>query len=372
MAFGQTTNSLLIEQEKINQVHDTLPNSENVPIQIQPIQSTKNKVNIESLAAKDSESNMKFKQLNADFIQTYNASNLSVERRSATFEEQAKMDEDVEIMQLINPNSVETRLNTYLANHYNPLDGSILIYAAKAAPNNEQVLKNLAIHYQLFGSKQASDSTVLELKNRAIYNQNHFNYCEALLASCTPNSTLIVHGIDDFIPVAYLNNQHPEKLITIISLELLQSSSYRNQLKIKGYHFPLDSMIDPNFLFAFQSLNTSKNFQLSMTLPEAYFTPFLPTLIPYGLTFSPQALLEQNFQWNDQLWQKKWSKSTITGVTYDRCDSLSSNFLPALINLEKQYEIVGRTNEQIELQQALKLLAKRSKKEAMLKSIGID
>lgn len=370
VSFGQTTNSIRNESgNSQNQLDSILPPT--AKSNVEQYSQEELKIN-ESREDKDSQKNELFHQLNSDFIRLYEIQNQSIEQRNATALDEFKMNADLSKMQEIAPFAFETNLNLYLVNHYNPDFSNQLFYAAQLSPKQPTILKNLAIYYQLYGSVEHADSIVEQLKNEAVYSENYFLYCSDLLASCIPNSTLIVHGIDDFIPVAYLNSKHPEQKITIISLELLQSKAYQEQLTTKGFVFPKDSIINPEYLSTFLSLNSTRYFQLSMTIPSTYFKQLLPNIAACGLTFSSANTASENYAWNDQLWQQKWNKNRLIQPTNDRCDGLSSNFLPALIQLEKQYERLGKTNEATELKQVIQQIAMRSQKTATLKSIHFN
>ncbi|MNE43424.1 hypothetical protein D3C80_1375980 [compost metagenome] len=196
------------------------------------------------------------------------------------------------------------------------------------------------------------------------------DYATDLVNSVPSNGTLLLHGYTELIPANFEKNNLNRSDIELISVDLMQSVDYQQNLSAKGFVMPNSTYIDTAFVQEFCSLNVSKNIYLSMSFPKEYFQGISGSLNPVGLTFGYK--LKSHFDynaWNSNLIQSVWQKNKL-GISQDvQSDALSANYLPALISIERLYQEYNKTEEAKEMSALILNVATRARKTGQLSKI---
>lgn len=314
-----------------------------------------------------SASSAKYQSSSQSFKSTQYQSSHNPYSRSATPVQQKQMDQTLDEMEMVAPNSFETNLYNYVAGHYDSAKDTFLLRAAEQQPENTELRQQLGAYYYIKNNIPAADSITTTLVQSGTFCAGQMNYSVDLFNSIQANSTLIVHGFNDLLPIVHqLNASENNNNVEIVSLDLLQSDDYKASLSEKGFVFPESKIIDTAFLYQFVKLNPDKNIQLSLTLPKEYFKQFLPDLYPLGLTF----VLNKRPEYEDanvELWQNEWDKNILLNGTNDFSETWYSNYLPTLIVLKKHYEAIGDADEAKKINDAIVAISNRNNLNAKTK-----
>ncbi|MCC6701953.1 MAG: hypothetical protein IT221_10545, partial [Fluviicola sp.] len=144
---------------------------------------------------------------------------------------------------------------------------------------------------------------------------------------------------------------------TIISIDLMQSESYRQSLINQGFQLPTSSIIDTAYFREFCTLNKYRNLQLSMTIPKEYLQVMSSDLFPIGLTFGLNEELIDTYSWNNHLWHDVWDQAQLLNAT---STFMLNNYLPTLISLKKQYELMELVEEAAAVNKVIVAIASKT------------
>lgn len=267
-------------------------------------------------------------------------------RRSATPAEQTTMDAGAAFYRNNAPNSFESHFFTYLSGHYNTELYPDLKAAAEMHPENPEVQQQLAAYHIITGSPVKAVTEIKGLINNGKLTAGQLAYAEDLLLSADTGSTIVLHGFEDMFATYYVQNTSSVRTdVQLLSLDFMQSPQYREQWKTDAWKLPETNMIDTAYLESLCSGNPDKLLQLSMTLPRNYFVAIQDRLYPVGLTFCYSEELLLNFEANERLWKSTLKKELINRKFNDSGDQWGTNYLPMLLSLRRQYEILGRKEE---------------------------
>jgi hypothetical protein len=229
-------------------------------------------------------------------------------------------------------------------------------------PNDPIVRQQLLSYYHIAHKTAATDSLITAMKTDGTITPQQSNYGLQLMQSVQPGNTLIIHGYEDLIAVAE-NKDDQEK--TVISIDLMQSEAYRQELKKAGFVLPEQNVIDTAYVLQFCKENMQKNLQLSLTIPKDYLAPMSSALFPMGLTFAYNTDLIDTYDWNNQLWNQIWDQALLTNKQV----KWSANYLPMLLSLRKQYELTEQPEMVQEIDRVIKILTEGTKQEKKVNQI---
>tara|TARA_R110002072_G_scaffold302402_2_gene485151 strand:- start:20087 stop:21226 length:1140 start_codon:yes stop_codon:yes gene_type:complete len=266
------------------------------------------------------------------------ASSIQRTQRSPSSAQQSRMDEAVNSLGLLAPNSFEYHYFKYTAGNYNLSLVSHLNEAEKLRPDNVDVLIHKTAYNIILGKKNESIAYANRVYASGRLSKSVVDYAEDILLSVPQNGTLITHGFDDFYGAFYsqgVNNVRPD--VQIISLELLQSEEYRNRLKKKGYVIPSNKIVDVEFFKKLCSDNSTKNISVSVTTPKEYLRTISKNLFLTGLVMIYSNTPKENFVENEKLWNTTLKKKLISNASNQKAKQLSANYLPMLFILRKGY-----------------------------------
>ena len=189
------------------------------------------------------------------------------------------------------------------------------------------------------------------------------SYGKDLVISACGNTTLITHGFDDTYASSLVKLEKSEPCaqgITIISLDFLQSSTYKEKLTTKGYILPSNNSINTLFLKEFCEKNSEKNIAISMTVPKPYLQAISDKLFPSGIVFEYGNASRKSIQGLEKLWFNELNKKVIYNYQSPLSQKLSANYLPLLIYLSDYYSNQQNTQKYMEIQQEMNLIKKKS------------
>lgn len=279
-------------------------------------------------------------KISTEFTKTKIQSSSQKTQRTPTPQMQKVLDEKVEELNNVAPNSFEYHLFNYSSGNYDVNREESLTIVYNQQPVNTEVLTLSAANAIVKGDTLNAKRHLNQLEFKNVIQQETIDYTADVLKSADGNSVLITHGFNDSYGV-YQNqlNKNQQTNIDIISLDFMQSQSYRDVLKIKGYDVPVQKEVNVNFLKSFCELNASKNIAISMTLPKEYLVPLQTKLFTCGLIFKyrdstnvlDKAILEY-------LWNKQLNKRVLNFHQTTLSCAYAGNYLPMLLYLKSHYE----------------------------------
>jgi hypothetical protein len=273
---------------------------------------------------------------------SYSKQQASTQRtqRSPSAIQQQQMDQIVDALGQSAPESFEYHYFKYIAGNYDVSLIDDLKKAEAIKPANSDVQAQMAAYYLITKDSKNALSYLDKLVASSRLSKDAIDYAEDILNSVEANGVLITHGFDDSYGVAYV--QLSKKLRTdvrLISLDLLQSSKYRENLKAEGFNLPVLNVVNVQYLQELCIKNPTKTISVSMTTPKEYLSAIQQNLFTVGLVFEYHTdLTFNNFEKNDNLWNKVLTKKLVDNATSERSKQLSSNYLPMMLVLRKVYD----------------------------------
>ena len=316
-----------------------------------------------SISSKKISNSVSTESLSKSFTSTKQQSSYQRTQRTPTLEQQAKMDETVLYFEQFAPESFEYHYYKYIAGNYSIELIDHLMKAYQLRPNNVDVQVQLAAYYFIIGDTTNTSLYLSKIKTANKLTNDVTSYAKDVLLSVPQNGTLITHGFDDTYGCAYLQNiEGIRKDVQLISLDFLQSETFKVKLKEKGYILPENQIIDINYLSSFCLQNQSKNIAVSMTTPKEYFVPIEKSIYVVGLNFEYHNEVYNNFSRNDLLWNEVMEKKLVYSSLNEKAKQLSSNYLPMLLLLREVYLQQNLTDKVKEIDDALDKVSVQCKK----------
>jgi hypothetical protein len=311
-------------------------------------------------------------QMQEQFQIYQNSSNSQYSRRSASREEQSNMDASVGYYNTVLPNTFESHFYTYLAGHYNTDLYPDLQAAAALQPSNTDVKKQQAAYHIITNESDLALPMIKELIDAKVVSQGQLTYASDLLLSGEEAAILVMHGFEDMLAVYYVQqNNAVRQDVQLLSLDFMQSETYRADWASKNLVLPESTVIDTAYLAELCQLNSDKLLQLSMKIPKDYFVPMKANLYPIGLTFRYSATPVDNYSVNYNLWKETLKFQLINEMANDSGDKWCSNYLPMLVSLRKQLVLQGNTTEEQAVNKAILTIGEKTNNpEKVKKYIG--
>ena len=286
--------------------------------------------------------------LNQNFSAIYEETRLQGNQRNPTQEQQAKLNQTIQVVQSIDSTIFDFHLMKVKAGNYEVQNDYHLTKAKELNAAHPDLQKQLLAYYVI-----TSDTTSIKLtlenqvKNKQI-SQEFIDYSSDLLNSSPENSTLITHSFDDTYSVLFHHlNQEERKDVTVINLDFCQSKDYRELLIKRGYQLNYTGAVDTKFLADLVTMNPTKKIALSMTLPKDYFLNQRQKLEICGLTFIPEN--QTNLTKDNQLlWETSLSKKVLESES-ELGKRLSKNYLPLLLDLSQYHQEKNQLDKKREI-----------------------
>lgn len=286
------------------------------------------------------------KVVSTEFSNSYTSSDLQRTSRSPSDLQQIQMDQAVSYFEVNAPGSFESHYFKYVAGNYNTDLYPDLKAAEQLRPQNADVHVQMAGYFMIEDDVDSALIYMNKLKESDRLTENVVEYAGDILRSAPENGTLITHGFDDSYGSFYAQNSSGIRSdVTLVSLDFLQSDTYKEELKSKGFDLPKSEAVDVDYLAEFCVLNVDKNLSISMTTPKEYFKAIQDKLYVAGLVFEYHEDDFNNFERNDFLWNNSMEKGVITHPTDEKGRQLSANYLPMLLHLRRAYQITGESEK---------------------------
>lgn len=324
---------------------------------------SKKEVDIESSSIQQKQA------ISTEFSKAKVSSSYQRTQRTPTPQMQQQMDEKVQEIKEQDPNSFEYNLFYYSSGNYDVKREESLKKAEKIQPTNSEVLKQCAANSIVKADTVNARKYLNQLEFQQVIQAETIDYTKDVLISTSGNSTLITHGFNDSYGALQNQMNHSvETKVDVISLDFLQSQSYRDVLTKKGYDVPKQKVVNVDYLKSFCELNASKNISLSMTIPREYFEPIKSKLYPSGLVFEYRENPKQtSYSTLEDLWNIKLNKKVIYNYQSGLSNSYAVNYLPTLIYLKEYYEQNGDTKNLQKIEGDLQRVGMKSGKLNYLK-----
>lgn len=307
--------------------------------------------------------------ISTEFSKTKVQSSTQKTQRTPTPQMQQALDGKVEELNEIAPNSFEYHLFNYSSGNYDVSREESLNIVYKQQPGNSEVLKLTSANAIVKGDTLNAKKYLNQLEFKNVIQQETIDYTADVLKSAEGNSALITHGFNDSYGV-YQNqlNKNQQADIDVISLDFMQSQSYRDVLTIKGYDVPVQKEVNVGYLKSFCELNADKNIAISMTLPKEYLLPLQSKLYTCGLIFeyreslnvSGSAILED-------LWYNQLNKKVLNVHQTSLSNSYAGNYLPLLLYLKSHYEQQYDLDKMEKIETEIQKVSNKSGKSSSLK-----
>lgn len=292
-------------------------------------------------------------------------------QRTPSVQNQSKMNEAVELLSVTAPESFEYHFFSYQAGNYNTDLINHLNEAEKLRPNNSDVHIQKASYHLIKNETELARNYLEKLKVSTRLSQDVIDYTEDLLLSAPTNGTLITHGFDDGYGSFYhqvVNRIRPD--VQIVSLDFMQSKQYLADLSNRGYKLPKRELIDVTYLKEFCELNALKNISISATLPMEYLNGIADKLYIVGLVLEYKKESNyDNFNRNEELWEKTLKKTLTANVISEKGRQLSANYLPMLLHLRQVYEQKGEQDKKKKIDKVIDQIAAQSNKYEQVKKL---
>lgn len=304
------------------------------------------------------------KKVSVDFSNTSSTSDMQRASRSPSFQQQFQMDQAVDYFEVNAPGSFESHYFKYVAGNYNTNLYPELKLAEQIRPENSDVHVQMAGYFMIVNDVDSALIYADKLREADRLSDNVIAYSSDILRSVPENGTLITHGFDDSYGSFYAQNSIPaiRSDVTLISLDFLQSDTYKSELKSKGYQLPKSDKVDVDYLAEFCALNVDKNLSISLTTPKEYFQAIQDKLYVVGLVFEYHPENFNNFSRNDFLWNESMEKEVISNPVDEKGKQLSANYLPMLLHLRKVYQATGENEKMKEVDKVSDEIGVQSRK----------
>ncbi len=264
--------------------------------------------------------------------------------RSPSAVQQFQMDQNVADLKRKAPESFEYHYFSYVSGNYDTARFEHLAKAEHIRPENADVQLQMLAYGMITGNQKMQQNYADKLVNSGRLAREVLTYDRDMLNSVPPGGFLVTHGTDDTYGAVYQQLIEGVRTdVTIVSLELLQSAVYRDQLRAKGLAIPDRKEVDVTYLEQLCRKNTDKLVSLSMTIPKEYLLPLKKQLFVWGLTFRYAENLEDNFDGNETLWQGVLDRDFPQNAVTEKARELAANYLPMLFVLRTVYQ---RNNRQ--------------------------
>ena len=225
--------------------------------------------------------------------------------------------------------------------------------AEKIAPSNEDVLKLNVAFFAITQKTEKEREYLLNLFRKGIYPMKNIDFFTDVISSVSVGGTLVVHGYEDYCGIRYVQlQQNKRKDVKVISLDFLNSSNYREQLKKLGFTIPAEELVDIQFLEKFCVRNENKDIHLSLTIAPPYLIYLKDKIYIKGLTAYFSRVTLDLYTENTQLWSKELNKYSLQQEKF----SLNANYLPMLYQMRNGLD---ESAEKVQIQSAIQKIAEQ-------------
>ncbi len=293
-------------------------------------------------------------------------------RKSFSKAEIEELNSSLDVLKLSDKKSFDYNYLKYILGNYDISLFSYLEKAKKIKPNSPKVIKQMAAYYIVVKDSSRLGIYLQTIFDEEIIPKSLIEYGSDLLMSIPEGGTLITHGTEDTYAVVYLqNNEGFRTDVKVISLELLQSEKYRENLKKRHYILPSSSFIDTAYYNEFLKLNEGRNISTSLTVPKEYFQNSSSNMFVTGIVMRYSSKKIDNLNVNISLWKYDLKYSILNHENDFKSKELSSNYLPMLFQLRTAYRMMNEEEEFKKVDRQIDKIAIFCGKEEMVRQLKI-
>jgi hypothetical protein len=311
------------------------------------------------------------KTLESNFMLNKKKSMYQNNQKNPTKEQQKSMDEAINELEILAPQSFEYHLYKYIAGNHNVNLASHLLEAKRMQAKNPELQVQLTAYYFINGDKKSLIETLKLLKENGKIESDLVRYAKHLLSSVKKNGTLITHGFDDTYAILFL--QHIESYredVTVISMDFLQSDFYKNKLLDKGYALPKSELINADFIAQLVKKNKEKTLSLSLSIPKNYFEAIQEEFEIIGLTASISKHNINPSIENNRIYQEILLSKEAFIYQNEKAKKMSANYLPMLLLLKKEFQEKNENKKVLEIDEVIQKIGLQAKKDILLKELN--
>ena len=300
--------------------------------------------------------------------QTFNEIKQMSSQKTPTSKQVEKLNYELYKIKNINENAFEYYLYNYKVGNYNFDRIDDLKAAAKLQPNHPEVLKSLSAYYYIINNESALKEQLKKMDAAKHFSSQLTSFASDVLNTLPKNAVLLTHGEDDTYPLLieqYVNSTRKD--VQIISLDHLQSETYRDKLKDKGFKLPKSNIINTSYFQQFVTLN-SENMIVATSLPHTYLKTIKNDLEVEGLGFRVSKLKSEKAETRlVKNYENTINPSLKKSKGYNK---LLSNYLPFLFELRNYWIETNQLQKVTEIEgQIIEVGRNTNKLEQILKML---
>jgi hypothetical protein len=283
-------------------------------------------------------------------------------RYRAPQQHQKQLDQVVEKLGELYPNSFEYHYASYLNDRFDTAAGNHLLEAHRLAPLRTDLFDDLASHYELKGDQRKKLEYCRLLENNKVYDPAIYQYAQNLLASVEQGGILFTQGEWDTHPLWVLqHNRRFRTDVTILQLELLHQEQYFNRmtepLKLKKGAFQRFVNDKPAFFREVAATKTTRGTYLSLTIDQQLIGALGNLLYTTGLAMKLSAKPFDNIT----ILQANWKNFDLSLLTTRSANSdlnkLNGNYILPMGVMYRHAKESGNTTETEKLKQQMMAVA---------------
>lgn len=291
-------------------------------------------------------------------------------RKTPTPDQFQKLNYELIKIKNANQNAFEYHLYYYKVGNYDFDRIHDLKMAEKLQPNHPEVLKSLSAYHYIMDDEKSLKNQLIQMDAAKHFASELTSFANDVLKSLPKNAVLITHGDDDTYPLLieqYINSTRKD--VQIISLDHLQSKTYREKLNQEGFKLPRGEIINTSYFKEFVLLN-EKDLIIATSVPKTYLETIKDKIHVEGLGLS----IENNTQSSSGKRQAQLYDNTIKKALQEKLDhkygKIISNYLPFLFEVRNYWIDQGNTSKIKEVEADIIEIGKLSNKlEQVLKML---
>lgn len=283
-------------------------------------------------------------------------------QKTPTSKQVEKLNYELIKIKNVNENVFEYHLYNYKAGNYDFDRIDDLKAAARIQPNHPEVLKSLSAYHYILNNESDLKEQLIKMDAAKHFSSELTAFANDVLHTLPKNSILLTHGEDDTYPLLieqYVNATRKD--VKVISLEHLQSETYRDKLKRKGFKLPKSNIINTSYFEEFVSMN-SENLIVSTSFPKTYLKTIRDDIRVEGLGFRVDKLKNENAQTQLVKLYENTIKSSLEKNKERGYDKLLSNYLPFLFELRNYWVEANQLQKVKEIEDQIIDIGRRTNK----------
>ncbi|MFO7721590.1 MAG: hypothetical protein R6V49_00035, partial [Bacteroidales bacterium] len=284
------------------------------------------------------------------------------DRYRVTPAQKKQLDQVVEKLEELYPQSFEYHYASYLNARHDTAAGFHLLEAHRLAPLRTELYNDLASHYELKGDQRKKLEYCRLLEQHKVYDPMLYQYARNLFGSLENGAILFTQGEWDTHPLWVL--QHNRRIrtdVTILQLDLLHQEHYFNRmtvpLKLKKGAYQRFLNDKPAFFREVAASKTSRPVYLSLTIDQKVIGALGNILYTTGLAMKLSAKPFDNVPTLQSNWKSFDISSLTTRSSNPDLNRMNGNYILPMGVLYRQARATGNNAEAERLKQQMLILA---------------